>query len=83
MNKNAQECAKAKSRKKPSHHPAFSDAVSGASRMAMRETSRRQNQPIQAPRNASVLPEGTMPPVLPASMMPQMPFVHSTCYPQP
>ena len=43
----------------------------------MRETSRRQNQPIQAPRKTSVLPEGTMPPVLPASMMPQMPFVHS------
>ena len=41
--KNAREGTKAKSRKRPSHHPAFNDAVSGASRRAMRGTSRRQN----------------------------------------
>ena len=41
--KNVRESAKTKSRKRPSHHPAFSDAVSGASRRERRETSRRQN----------------------------------------
>ena len=74
--KNAWENAKAKSVRSLSHHPTFSDAVSGASRRASRETSRRQNQPVQALRNASVLPEGIMPPVLPVGMMPQMSFVH-------
>ena len=29
--------------KRPSHHPAFSDAVSGASRRVMREAGRKQN----------------------------------------
>ena len=76
--KNARENAKAKSRKSLSHHPAFSDVVSGASRRTTRETSRRKNQPIQVPRNASVLPEGTMPLVLPVGMMPQMSFIHLT-----
>ena len=41
--KNARENTKVKSHKKPSHHPAFSDAISGASRMTRREASRRQN----------------------------------------
>ena len=36
----------------------------------------RQNQPVQAPRNASVLPEGVMSPVLPVGTMPPMPLVH-------
>ena len=40
--KNAQDSTKAKSRKKPSHHPAFSDAISGASRRARKEADRRQ-----------------------------------------
>ena len=40
--KNAREGTKAKSRKRPSHHLAFSDVVSGASRKARRETSRKQ-----------------------------------------
>ena len=48
---NARESANAKSRKRPSHYPAFSDAVSGPSRRARWETSRRQNQPVYAPRN--------------------------------
>ena len=74
--KNAQEGAKAKSHKRPSHHPAFNDAVSGVSRRARRETSKRQNQLIQGLGNTSVLHEGTMPPVLPIVMMPQMSFVH-------
>ena len=34
--KNARESIKAKSRKKPSHHPAFSDVVSGTFRKEMR-----------------------------------------------
>ena len=54
--KNVQESAKAKSHKRPSHHPAFSDAVSNASCRVRRETSRRQNQPVQVLGNASVLP---------------------------
>ena len=69
---------KAKSRKRPLYHLAFSDAVSGASRKAMRETSKRQNQPIQALGNASVLPEGSMLSVLPVVTMPPMPLVHPT-----
>ena len=73
---NARKNTKTKSRKRPSHHLAFNDAVSGASRKARKETSRRQNQPVQAPRSALVLPEGTMPPVFPAGMMPQVMFVH-------
>ena len=48
LTKNARESAKAKSHKRPSHHPAFSDVVSGASRRARRETSKRKNQPVQA-----------------------------------
>ena len=60
--KNAWESIKAKSRKRPSHLPALSDAVSGASRRARREEGRRQNQPVQAQ----------------AGMIPPMPFVHPT-----
>ena len=41
--KNARESTKSKSCKRPSHHPAFSDVVSGASRKARREPGRRQN----------------------------------------
>ena len=67
---------KAKSCKRSSHHPAFSDAINGASNKARREASRGQNQPIRAPRNTSVLPEGMMPSVLPVSMMPPMLLVH-------
>ena len=74
--KNAWESVKVKSCKRPSHHPAFSDVVSGASYMARKETSRRQNQPIQAPGNESVLPKGMMSPILPIGMIPQMLFVH-------
>ena len=76
--KNAWESTKARSRKRPSHHPTFSDAVNGASRKAMREAGKRRNQPYQAPGNASILLIGTMPPVLPACMMPPMPLVHPT-----
>ena len=74
--KNARESAKAKSHKRPSHHPAFSDAVSGASRRARRETSRRQNQPIQALGNTSILLKGATPPVLPIGTMPPMPLIY-------
>ena len=76
--KNARESAKAKSRKRPSHHPAFSDAVIGASCRARKETGKTQNQVVQALGNASLLPEGAMPPVLPAHTMPLMPLVHPT-----
>ena len=74
--KDTQGSTKAKSRKRPSHHHAFSDAISGASRRARREAGRRQNQPVQAPRNYSILPEDTMPPVLPAGTMPPMLLAH-------
>ena len=60
---NARESIKAKSHKKPSHHPAFSDAISSASRRARREAGRRQNQPDHSLGNVSVLPIGTMPPM--------------------
>ena len=65
LTKNAQEGTKAKSCKRPSHHPTFNDAINGASRKARRRASMRQNQPALAPRNALLLPEDTMPPVLP------------------
>ena len=39
--KNVRERAKAKLSKRPSHHPAFSNVVSGTSRRARREISRR------------------------------------------
>ena len=73
--KNA-ENTKAKSHKKPSHHPVFSDAVSGASRRARKEAGRRQNQPDHALGNAPVLSVCTMPPILPAGMMLPMSLVH-------
>ena len=74
--KNARKSTKAKSCKRPSHHPAFSDVVSSASHKARREAGRRQNQPIQAPGNTSILLEGMVPPILLACMMPLMPLVH-------
>ena len=74
--KNARESTKAKLRKRPSHLPALSDAISGASRRARREVGRKQNQPVQAPKNMSVLPEGTMPPILLTGMILSMSFVH-------
>ena len=61
--KNAQESTKAKSHKKPLHHLPFNDVISGASRRARREVGRRQNQPYQALRNASVFFVGMMPPL--------------------
>ena len=44
LEKNAWESTKAKSCKRPSHHPAFSDVVSGTSHRARREAGRRQNK---------------------------------------
>ena len=67
--KNARDSTKAKLNKKPLHHPAFSDAISGVSCRARRKVGRRQNQPDQAPGNASVLPTCTIP---------LMPLVHPT-----
>ena len=74
--KDARGSTKTKLRKRPSHHPTFSDVVSGTSRRARREAVRRQNQLVQALGNTSVFPEGTMPRVLTAGMMPSMPLVH-------
>ena len=76
--KNAQESAKAKLRKRPSHHLTFSDVVSIASCRAGRETSKWQNHTVQALRNASVLPEGVMPLVFRVGTMPLMLVVHPT-----
>ena len=56
LEKNVREGTKAKSRKRPSPHPTFSDAVSGASRRVRREASRRQNRPDQALGDPPVLP---------------------------
>ena len=78
LTKNAREGSKEKSCKRPSHHPAFSDAVSGESHRASKETDTRQNQPIQALGNSSLLAEGAMPPVLLVGTMPPMPLVHPT-----
>ena len=64
--KNTQESTRTRSRKRPSPHSAFSDAISGASCRVRRETNRRQSRSGQAPGNPSVLPTGTLPPVLPA-----------------
>ena len=61
--KDARGSTKTKSLKRSSHHPAFSDAVSGASRRARIEVGRKPNPLVQALRNASVLPAGTMPPM--------------------
>ena len=72
--KDARGSIKTKSRKRPSHHLVFSDAISGALCRVKIEEGRRQNQPFQAPGNVSVLPEATMRSVLPT--MPLMPFVH-------
>ena len=74
--KNARESTKAKSCKRPSYLLALNNVVSSASRRVRREGERRQNQTIQAHGNASILSEGTMPPVLPAGVVPSMSFVH-------
>ena len=52
-------------RRKHLHRPALSDAVSGASRWVREQAYKRQNQPLQAPQNVSMLLDGTMPPMLP------------------
>ena len=74
--KNTWESKKAKSCNRPSRHPAFSDGVSGAPHRVKRETSKRQNQAVQAIGNTSVLLEGTMPLTLPTEMMPPISLVH-------
>ena len=45
-------------------------------RVGILQAGRMQNQPVQALENASVLPEGTMPPILPVGMMPPMSLVY-------
>ena len=62
--RNAQGSTRAKSQKKHSHRPTLNDTISGASH-AKEQVHRRQNKQLQAPRNASVLPDGTMPPMHP------------------
>ena len=59
--KNTQESTRTRSFKRPSPHPAFSDAVSGSSHKVRREMGRRQYHPGQAPRNTSMFPSGTLP----------------------
>ena len=58
---------RARLRKRTSHHFAFNNVVSDASRQVRREASRGQYQPDQAVDDASILP---------TSAMPSMPFVH-------
>ena len=52
-----------KLRKRPSHHPAFSNVISGTPCRARREAGRGQNQPNRVLGNASVLPAGIIPPI--------------------
>ena len=52
------------------------DVVSGASRRVRKEIGRRQNQLGQTLGNASVLPEGAMPPILLEGTMPPILLVH-------
>ena len=74
--KDARGSKREKSHERHLQHPAFSDVVSGASRRARREAGMRQNQPAQAPRNMSVLPEGATSPVLLAGTKPPTSLVH-------
>ena len=55
---------RAKSGKRPSHHPAFSHTISGAFRRARREAGGGQSQPDRVPNNTSVWPTGVVPSVL-------------------
>ena len=64
--KNTRESIRTRSHKRPSPHPTFSDDVSGASRKARREASKRQYQPSQASGNPPMLPLSTLPPAPPA-----------------
>ena len=65
LGRNAQGSTRVKSRRKHSHRPTLSDAISGASNRAREKANKRQNQPLQAPRNASMLPDNMMPPMPP------------------
>ena len=80
LRRNARGSTRAKSRRKHSHRPALSDVVSGASYRARERADKRQNQMLQAPRNASVLPNET---VLLMSPMHPLFGVGSTFYKQP
>ena len=64
--KNTRESTRTRSFKRPSPHPASSDAVSGASHRARREARRRQYWSGQALGNSTVLPLNTLPPMPPA-----------------
>ena len=64
--RNARGSTRVKSLRKHSHRLALSDAISGASRRAREHLNMRQNQLLQAPRNASVLPDGMIPLMHPA-----------------
>ena len=61
--KNTWESTRTRSRKRPSPHPVFSDAISGASRRVRREASRRHYRLSQASGNSLVLLSGTLQPV--------------------
>ena len=54
---------RAKLRKRPSHRPAFSNTLSGASCRARREVGGGQNQSDRVPGNMWALPAGAMPPM--------------------
>ena len=63
--KNTRESTRTRSIKRPSPHPTFSDAVSGASSKARKEAGKRQYLSGQAPGNPSVLLTSMWPPVTP------------------
>ena len=64
--RNIRESTRTRSSKRPSPHPDFSDAVSGASSRPRKEAGKRQYWSGQASGNPSVLPTDMWPPVPPA-----------------
>ena len=65
LGRNAWGNTRAKFPRKHSHRPTLSDTVSGTSRRAKEQADRRQDQPLQAPQNVLVLPNGMMSLMLP------------------
>ena len=63
--KNTRESTRTRSGKRPSPHPTFSDAISGASRRERRGAGKTQYRLGPAQRNPPVLPSGTLPPASP------------------
>ena len=77
--RNARGSTRAKSRRKHSHRPTLSNAVSSASHQGMEQADIRQNQQLQGPRNVSVILNdmmSSMPPMHPAFGVGSIFYVH-------